>query len=59
MSLREFNTYGFGMRSRVWVPHLAASLFTLFSIMLVTLLWRKLAISDPGLLLELTVALST
>lgn len=59
MSLREFNTSAFGMRSPAWVPHLAAGLFTLISIMLVTLLWRKLAISDPGLLLVLTVAVST
>src|SRR5665647_668427 len=60
MSLREFNTNAFGMRSPAWVPHLASGLFTLISVMLVTLLWRKLgAISDPGLMLVLTVAVST
>jgi PAS domain S-box-containing protein len=60
MSSREFNTFGFGMRSPAWVPHLASGLFTIVSIILVTLLWRRLgAISDPGLMLVLTVAVST
>ena len=60
MATRDINTYGVGMRSSVWVPHLVAGAFTLLSIMLVTLLWRKLgAIADPGLMLVLTVALTT
>jgi PAS domain S-box-containing protein len=60
MAAREINTYGGGARSSGWRPHLAAGLFTILSIMLVTVLWRKLgAIADPGLMLVLTVALTT
>ncbi len=60
MRLRELMADVFGFESPDWIPHLAAGVITLTSIMLVGLLWRKLgAIQDPGLLLLLTVAVST
>ena len=43
-----------------WARYLASGLITLLSIALVTLLWRELrAITDPGMILLFTVALST
>jgi len=43
-----------------WARYLASGLITLLSLALVTLLWRELrAITDPGMILLFTVALST
>ena len=43
-----------------WARYLASGLITLFSLGLVTVLWRELrAIADPGLILLFTVAVAT
>jgi len=43
-----------------WARYLASGLITVFSLGLVTVLWRELrAITDPGLILLFTVALAT
>lgn len=49
-----------GVQTQWWMRYLVAGLLTLFSIFLVAVLWRQLgALSDPGLLLLLTVAAAT
>src|SRR6185503_15210994 len=46
--------------SHWWVRYLAAGFITIASVLIVSVLWRKMgAIGDPGLLLLLTVAAST
>lgn len=46
--------------SHWWVRYFAAGLITLLSIVIVTVLWRRMgAIGDPGLILLLTVAAAT
>ena len=43
-----------------WVRYLVAGLITLVSILIVAVLWRHMgAITDPGLILLFTVAIST
>jgi PAS domain S-box-containing protein len=49
-----------GRPSQWWVRYLASGFFTLASILVVSVLWRRMgAITDPGLILLLTVAAST
>lgn len=49
-----------GRPVHLWTRYLASGLFTLLSILIVAVLWRGLsAISDPGLILLLTVAAAT
>ncbi|MCW5604343.1 MAG: PAS domain-containing protein [Burkholderiales bacterium] len=60
MSLREYAAARFGWKASRWTAHLAAALITVTCVMLAALLWRRLgAIPDPGLILVLTVAVST
>jgi PAS domain S-box-containing protein len=60
MSLRSTIADRFGLDASHWVSHAVAILITISSILLVALLWRRLgAIPDPGLILLLTVAVST
>jgi len=50
----------FGRGSPIWVRHATSMVITVLSIMFISLLWRKLnLIPDPGLVLLLTVALTT
>lgn len=50
----------FSRGSPLWVRHAASLVFTVLCIMFISLLWRKLnLIPDPGLVLLLTVALTT
>jgi PAS domain S-box-containing protein len=49
-----------GRPSQWWLRYLASGFITLASILIVSLLWRRMgAIGDPGLILLLTVAAST
>jgi PAS domain S-box-containing protein len=49
-----------GKPSQWWLRYLASGFITLASILVLTVLWRRMgAIGDPGLLLLLTVAAST
>lgn len=49
-----------GSPSRGWLRYLASGFITLASILIVSVLWRRLgAIGDPGLILLLTVAAAT
>lgn len=63
MSLRESSINPlepFGRESPMWVRHAAALAMTVVGIMFISLLWRKFnLIPDPGLILLLTVALTT
>lgn len=49
-----------GVRTPYWARYLASGAITFVSIAIVTVLWRDLgAIADPGMILLLTVAIST
>ena len=63
MSLRELSfdpVEPFGKGSPMWVRHATSMVITMLSIMFISLLWRKFnLLPDPGLILLLTVALTT
>jgi len=63
MSLRESSfdpVEPFGRGSPMWVRHATSMVITVLSIMFISLLWRKFnLLPDPGLILLLTVALTT
>jgi len=60
MSILQWVGDGQPRGSPHWARYLASGLITLLSLALVTLLWRELrAITDPGMILLFTVALST
>lgn len=63
MSLTDYSMDSaehFSRGSPIWVRHAASIVMTVLCIMFISLLWRKLnIIPDPGLVLLLTVALTT
>ena len=60
MSLNQWVVQPWSAGSPYWTRYVASGLITLFSIAVVTILWRDLkAIADPGMILLFTVAIST